>query len=440
MARIITFDEVEPALRQLFDEVRGELRELPWLIAVRDLFGRVRFLVERRPTSGTSVAAALERLAQAAGDRLGPRVYPLDQAFLYGDELASDPESAVKESRVLVEGPPELRLLDRQVTGQAWDTVSQPRDGAGPRLAFYSLKGGVGRSTAVAVAAWHLAKQGRNVLVFDLDLEAPGLSSSLLPAPRQPEFGLLDWFVEDAVGQGDACLDGMLATSPLADDLPGQVWVVPSHGANAGDYLAKLGRCYLDLPPRDGRGPEPWQQRLVRVIDALEQRQQPDAVLLDVRAGMAELASAAITDLGADVLLFAVDTEQTWSGYRVLFEHWLRAGTIRKLRERLRVVAALVPETDREPYLTGFRERAWDLFRQHAYDIIDPTEGPPADAFSFDLADESAPHAPIPIYWNRGFASMRHLHALDETLAAAAFGRFLAQLDAHFAMDVEDGR
>src|SRR3954452_16771788 len=42
-------------------------------------------------------------------------------------------------------------------------------------VTFYSYKGGVGRSMAVANTAVLLAQKGRRVLVVDWDLEAPGL-------------------------------------------------------------------------------------------------------------------------------------------------------------------------------------------------------------------------------------------------------------------------
>jgi tetratricopeptide (TPR) repeat protein len=46
---------------------------------------------------------------------------------------------------------------------------------------FYSFKGGVGRTMAVANVAWILASAGGNVLVVDWDLESPGLHRYLLP-------------------------------------------------------------------------------------------------------------------------------------------------------------------------------------------------------------------------------------------------------------------
>ena len=44
-------------------------------------------------------------------------------------------------------------------------------------VAFYSLRGGVGRSTALAYTAQLLARAGHTVLCVDMDLEAPGLAA-----------------------------------------------------------------------------------------------------------------------------------------------------------------------------------------------------------------------------------------------------------------------
>jgi MinD-like ATPase involved in chromosome partitioning or flagellar assembly/Tfp pilus assembly protein PilF len=46
-------------------------------------------------------------------------------------------------------------------------------------FAFYSFKGGVGRSMALLNVAYALAGRGRHVLMLDMDLEAPGLSEFL---------------------------------------------------------------------------------------------------------------------------------------------------------------------------------------------------------------------------------------------------------------------
>ena len=42
---------------------------------------------------------------------------------------------------------------------------------------FYSYKGGVGRSTALAYVAQRLSLQGLRVLIVDWNLQSPGLES-----------------------------------------------------------------------------------------------------------------------------------------------------------------------------------------------------------------------------------------------------------------------
>lgn len=50
----------------------------------------------------------------------------------------------------------------------------------------------------------------KRVLVLDLDLESPGLSSALLPSERQPKYGITDWLIEDLL---DSELTPYLATT-----------------------------------------------------------------------------------------------------------------------------------------------------------------------------------------------------------------------------------
>lgn len=421
-----TFDAVPLVLGEIARDLADALEPAGEILAIRDLWGRIRFIVSERPAPDDPVTGALRHLAEAAVQRLGLRAYAAEDAILYADESFADIEALRTAPGVAIGSPAIVfRLIDRQITGQSWAIVSEHRDvRASHRIAMYSLKGGVGRSTATAAAAWHLARLGRSVLVLDLDLESPGLSASLLPLANQPEFGIVDWFMEDAVGQGDTVIPYMSARAPLAQDLPGEVWVIPSHGAEPGDFMAKLGRCYLDLPANAGM--EAWGHRLLRLVSALENDKAPDVVLLDARSGFHDLASAVVTELADTVLLFAIQSEQTWSGYRLLFDHWQRYSVAERIRERLQIVAALIPETDRDAYLTDFREHAWGLFRDHLYDELGAGE---VDGFSFDLNDSPAPHTPLPIYWHRGFASLGSLVSLDPQLVTATAGGFLAGLD-----------
>ncbi len=58
---------------------------------------------------------------------------------------------------------------------------------------FYSFKGGVGRTLALANVATQLASEGRRVLLVDFDLEAPGLGSFELLKTKTEAPGIVDY-------------------------------------------------------------------------------------------------------------------------------------------------------------------------------------------------------------------------------------------------------
>ncbi len=62
---------------------------------------------------------------------------------------------------------------------------------------FYSFKGGVGRTLLLANVGVSLARKGRKVLLWDLDVEAPGMHfiPALTPQPM-PSQGFLEWLLE----------------------------------------------------------------------------------------------------------------------------------------------------------------------------------------------------------------------------------------------------
>jgi hypothetical protein len=339
---------------------------------------------------------------------------------------------------------PKVYLADRLAQEATWETISDPDDVSRvPRVVFYSIKGGVGRSTALAACAWSLAASGQRVLVLDLDLESPGLSTSLLPQSRQPAYGITDWLVEDLVGNGDAVFDQMHAS--LSTPQRGELIVVPSHGVEPGEYVSKLGRVWMPGFTAEGHR-QNWSERLQRLISALEQNHQPSIVLIDSRAGIDEVASACVTDLAARrIYLFAVDSLQTWQGYRMLFAHWRLHGVAPSIRKRLQVVGALIPTWSDGAFTQAtrqLRENAYSLFSGSLYDEAwpeadDDADGfhsPPADLFNFDLPDDTAPHNPCAIGWNQAFAAIESLHdrlqGMEADQIRLVFGSLLADLQA----------
>lgn len=419
----VTFDRVLPIVRDVLARFAERLPQEAVVIN-RDLHGRVRLIADANLEDDEVMHAALLDAAQSLTAALGPYGVPAASGVLFEADL----DAAIAQATVfpLPEAPVAYRVADRLAVETDWGDI-QERSRV-PRVVFYSVKGGVGRSTALAATAWALAERGERVLVVDLDLESPGLSSAVLAADRRPNFGLVDWLVEDLVDNGAAVAGDVLGVSDLHPTAA--VHVLPAHGALPGAYVTKLGRAWVSSIDHEGQRTT-WSTRLSRLLDQAERESEATVVLVDARSGLDEIAALSLGGIGAGlVLAFAIDGEPIWTAYRTLFDHWRTLGVADRIRDRLKVVAALAPEEDPVGYLDRVREEAWDVFRETLYDEI-PTATEMRieaadDPFSFDLADEAAPHAPWLVRRAAGFAALHALNGrlrqVDPTQVTATFG------------------
>src|SRR5579872_4728623 len=74
-------------------------------------------------------------------------------------------------------------------------------------LSFYSYKGGVGRSMALANIGTLLAKWGNKVLLVDLDLEAPGLEQFFEQREELEREGVTISFKSNRIGNAQGMID-----------------------------------------------------------------------------------------------------------------------------------------------------------------------------------------------------------------------------------------
>ena len=416
----VRFDDVRERVRSVLAEtdIPAEADDIH---LVRDLFGRVRLCAPDRVEDEPHIGAELKRLAAGLHEALGPHGFPPDEGVLF---MSAAMLEKFKGARFPIDGVDRAYWVERLLTGNDWWTVGDDPspEGRAKRWTLFSVKGGIGRSTTTAVFAWHLARRGERVLVADLDLESPGLSSAMLRSDSRPQSGVVDWFVEDLVGQGDRVIADMIATPAWAQGFEGEAIVVPAHGRDPGEYLAKLGRVYVD-----GKD-DPWAKRLDRLLQDLETRFDPTVVLIESRSGLHDTAAAAVTDIGARALLFATDSESSWTDYDILFRHWRDRDLAEKIRDRLWIVSALTPK-DEFQYLERFRQQAWNLFREHLYDEASSSAAPGGGGVSFDLHDEGTPHDPLNIYWDRAFAAGAPLDRFEEETVDPAYKAFLPRFD-----------
>ncbi len=190
-----TFDRILPAVQDWLRTHSGSLNDFlsdedDWLLVNRDLNGRVRLILPER-IKESEQRDVWNHLASNLMRRLGAHAYPKNSEMLFETSLKQACQGATSYS---VEGFAKVWVVDRLATEANWTRIEPETQGA-PRIVFFSIKGGVGRSTALAATAWSLAQAGKRVLVLDLDLESPGLSSALLPSERQPMYGITDWLV-----------------------------------------------------------------------------------------------------------------------------------------------------------------------------------------------------------------------------------------------------
>jgi MinD-like ATPase involved in chromosome partitioning or flagellar assembly len=439
MSTFCTFDE---ALIRTARLIRKHLPDTApeQVRLIRDMNGRVLVVLPDAVDDAIRDAFRVE-LAEELGPYIsGPEgsVSRLSET-LSGEELMSEP--ALVHSTE--DGP--IYVLERRVVGQDW--VYAPEDLAShpPRITFFSLKGGVGRSTALFLWGRRLVAQGKTVLLVDLDLEAPGLGAQLLLDQERPRYGALDWLVEDLVQNPeiDRILAHMSTQSSLADGAG--LIVVPATGQTTNEnptlFVAKLARAYLELDETEQ--PSGFAARLRRLLETLEARIRPDVVLIDSRAGLHETAAATILHLDADVLFFATHQPTVWEGYGYLLSHLRLMAQMGSStdpddwRLRLKMVHAKADPTAAEEQ--KFLEHSYDLWIDNLYEEALP--GMDAEVFSFGIGDEAAPHFPLTILRDERFERfnpLEHLSQIGETAIQAVFGTFATALEQRVLGEPDD--
>lgn len=196
---------------------------------------------------------------------------------------------------------------------EAWST--------GPDMvSFHSFKGGVGRTTAlmtyVAACMQESGTGPKKILVIDADLEAPGVSFwldevnrptvsfiQLLEALHYPPSSIestLDFFVEQ-----------LRKTSLNVSGMERELFVLP-----AALDLAEIQDMPV-APEHLARNPaNPWQ--LSDHLHSLGQRLGVDAVFIDLRAGLSELASPILFDPRVDHFFVSTVAPQSVQGMKAV--------------------------------------------------------------------------------------------------------------------------
>jgi cellulose biosynthesis protein BcsQ len=373
--------------------------------ALRDASGRLSFVAARAPRDDNE----RETLSRALISTLGPYART-DRPISFRGDSGTEPILAAPERLPVQIDDGFCHLLDRRIVGAGWLDAPMVAQNEPPRVVFATLKGGVGRSTTLAVAAADLARRNRNVLVVDLDLEAPGLGDLLLDGDRTPEFGTIDYLVENGIGGVSASsLHAYIGSSGLTAAGGGRVDVLPALGRRSlthpENILPKLSRAMIEDIIEDRA--VPVAEKISSMISRITEREQYDAVFIDSRAGLSELAAPAVLGLGATVLLFGTAQKQTIEGYRALFaalkllaqrdKEQQRDAEWRTMLRPVYAKASLDPRVSER-----FIDDMYDLYSEHIYDA-EGGGGDTPESLRFARDDVSAPHWPLIVPFSQSF-------------------------------------
>ncbi|WP_170229470.1 tyrosine-protein kinase family protein [Polyangium fumosum] len=265
-------------------------------------------------------------------------------------------------------------------------------------VVFYSFKGGVGRTTALAAMAIQLARMGERVFVVDVDLDAPGAGTLLSPDEGGVTRGLVDYLLDAQLGDVDINdYVHRIRREKLVGDEGGEVIVMPA-GSVDEHYLMKLAR--LDLEIRGTHHP------LEHVLHAARAKLEPDWILIDSRAGLSPAAGLLLDGIAHLHVLFATSSAQSQLGIAQVIRS-LGAERIRRDYEQANVIvvhAMLVDIADVEK-LARPQFHAWlDEVLEAQYWVT--KESDPEDSYwnTGDDGKQDAPGDAIEIPYRYRFA------------------------------------
>lgn len=409
-----------------FDEARQDVlttlslqvidEQVEKVCAIFDLKGRCRILA--LPAEGKDpavVQATLQSHFTAAADIFwgGEDVWIHSKSSLPSRKAIY--EAVWNEAKPQSSSSGKQWILDRHLSKDAWfGSPFRPEwplnDKTAPIISFFSFKGGVGRTTALAAFATNLARAGKRVLVVDFDLEAPGVGTLFGPTKGDgTSFGVVDFLLEwpiapsDTIDIADYC---NVCDDPRIVGSGPEIICVPA-GKVDERFIEKLARINYEFLYRSASepgGPDTDKSPIHQMLKLLRNRWKPDFVLVDSRAGLHDLGGLSLSGIAHWHVLFGLNSDQSWEGISVAVSHLGKQEVLGGRKQRdCTLVQAMTPspQAGREQALVSFKNRAYEVFSNLYYD--DP-QSPDAEWPVPDSEDPDQPHSPQSLSWdNRVF-------------------------------------
>ena len=228
-------------------------------------------------------------------------------------------------------------------------------------ITFYSYKGGVGRSMALANVAWLLAeKYHQKVLMVDWDLEAPGLHRFFNIREKKIENGLIDLFYDykDLLRKEIPSLDEDFIDMDkyimrLSDySTGGSISILPA-GKMDGKYASRVTDFNWIEFYKNWHG--------FGLIEHLkgQLKKKADFILIDSRTGVTDIGGICTLQMPDLVVLLFSLNEQNISGTEMIIETILKKST--EVTEQITPPKLILVPSRVERYLEKEIKQEWEI-------------------------------------------------------------------------------
>ena len=332
-----------------------------------------------------------ESIVAKMGEWFGPRYDPKQGLFL--ESTPGTPRTCP----ITVEEVTDETVVSRRVTVQPtfrrvalFPEIPIERDwpipfrlGAPPVTAFYSFKGGVGRTTHLLAYVLALASRAKplRTLIVDADLEAPGITS-LLNAEKT--FGAVEFSFVDllAIAQSDPDENFQTALSIASYALRKQTLSINASTGYSEHYVLPAFRTSsqtlsLDIRPEHLIATPRTYWKLGELFAHLGQLLEVDAVVIDLRAGISELASPLLFDPRIRRFIVTTPSRQSVDGTLLVLDQLAKLAppaTRDDLFDPAVILSFVTPELAESEIIDGLTA----TFLSH-YPDVDPGADPIVD-------------------------------------------------------------